>query len=323
MLTKKVLETTLDLYNPKYIYSSDIDAILLKLLNKKYNGMCYKRSYIKEVLQIITRSKITMSTNDFYGSVHIMFLASVIVYSPGEIISGIKIINKTREGNVQGTNNIVAVEVKYDKILDLYPIGATIPIKVIEAVYMLGKNMITMLGSILSPTPEKNIFYICGNDITNDKFMEAKCYYNNALVDNKWADEIQGNEFNFFKKILYPYKTDKDFDEIKKIIPKIQYTVLDFNIEDIKIFKKGIYIIPTEIPLSEMKIIFIDEQFKYDIVREFEVYEKDIFSTLITFINKFSIYKSSIISLCEYYNNKNIINENSQLFLEYQKSKQD
>jgi len=110
MKIKKIYEVRLDI-ETKHMFSPDIDATIIYLLNNKYNNKCFKSFYILSVTKIIKRGSITCKNKVLDGTMYVdvMFEAEGIIYEKNEIIHKCKIIQI-------GNNNIIHAKSEYASI---------------------------------------------------------------------------------------------------------------------------------------------------------------------------------------------------------------
>ena len=61
MIIKKILESYIDISDPKEMFSNDKESMLINKLTEKFVGICYMSCYIIKINKIIRRSYIYMN----------------------------------------------------------------------------------------------------------------------------------------------------------------------------------------------------------------------------------------------------------------------
>ena len=108
MIIKKIIETFLDISDPKEIFAPNRDDIILEKLRAKFVGICFMSCLIMSVNRIIRRSYVYMKdTLDGDALTNIQFEVDAIIYFDGEIINGVTIVKKE-------PNGIIHAKSKYD-----------------------------------------------------------------------------------------------------------------------------------------------------------------------------------------------------------------
>lgn len=151
MITTKIIETSVDLFNPSDIYRYDITPTIIKILEKRYVGHCFKAMLITRIVRIINNFDVVMVCNrlDGAGQVDVQVEVEGHVFIPGEILHGCRVIEMR-------TNMIVAKHEYADiqiapgnPVLDnLIKIGIDIPVLIRNVRYAVNGTSVSIVGQL-------------------------------------------------------------------------------------------------------------------------------------------------------------------------------
>jgi hypothetical protein len=207
MLITKIIETRLDINDPKLIFTRDYNDTIAKLFKERYINKCYYSMYILELVEIIKKSSIKCKNNALDGTLYVDIECKVkgIIYEKGEIIHDCKVVRllediaycKSKYSSLQViTNGIPLSE------------GQVIPVIVNMQRYNISVDEISVSGVILQPDPEV-VVYKCenGNSLIDwrdieDEIKEVQLTYNELTKEAKGKEDV----YKFFNELLYPYK---------------------------------------------------------------------------------------------------------------------
>ncbi len=257
MIITKLFVVTIQLSAVKHLFSGNISETCLALLKKKFEGVCYKKSYIIQVIAVIRMSKIRASyelKSDV--DVDITFSAKVVVYHYGEIIPDCVIKVFDAEGIYRGENKTCGISIdtlRHPHVV--YHIGDVVPIRVLKVAYMPGVSAISVIACPFVPMPVKPIIYAFKAIDDIDKPLAPKLFY---LIDvliskmesTKQKQYVESGLADFMKNALYQYKSEHKLDiETKSLFLVIK----DFS----KALKEG-----RELPYSQ--IMYSDKLNDFD-----------------------------------------------------------
>jgi hypothetical protein len=299
MIVTKILETTIDLFDSKDIYTADVEAMLIKMLENRYKNKCFKSILILDIHKIIRYSDIKLVDNRLDGAafINVQFEVKGVILVKGEILTDCKVTEIITTG--------IIVEHKYaggliipgqkNQIYNIIKKGQKIPIIISDVRYNIGQTEISIRGIPFTPQHIKNIYYNIDYGLYEDEDVKLKQLiddYNNEL---KLHDEIKNKSYEFFKELLYPYKT---YNKIKAENINIDFKTLS-NINS------GIVAYLSEEEKSDSFIYKIDK-----INDSKEVINSSLYPALIDIINRRIMYLQNLRELVKYYNTKEKIQEN-------------
>lgn len=220
MFIKKRLTCSITIKDPNDIYNPDPDSVIKKYLDARFKGKCYKSCLILEILEIVKRSHFEFTRQlNANVNVNVCFDVKAVVYHTDEVIHGCKV-------NSIGENNFMVCESQYavinlqknlriddSNISNIFKVKQEIPIIVKKARYEIDKNMISIIGIIWIPYPDKlTVYKVNKTELTEDQ--EKKL----AIMRQKIQDEealhkvlSTKKEYKFFQSIMYPYKSQQKF----------------------------------------------------------------------------------------------------------------
>lgn len=103
MLLEKTYTVTIDVDNP-INFCTDMKHHANIEINAKYLGRCFKGAYIVKILRIerIGECYIISTNTDAEGTIDVSFVASVIIFSAGDIINGVRILSNQQQQIIIG-----------------------------------------------------------------------------------------------------------------------------------------------------------------------------------------------------------------------------
>lgn len=165
MLITKIIETSVDLFNPVEIYAADIDAVLVEKLTTRYVSHCYKSVLITKINKILKRSDINLISNRIDGAAQVDVQIEVEghILISGEVLHGCRII-EVRPGMIVAEHPIAKIHVRpgLPELDALIKMGAHFPISVREARYMVNSKAITVIGHIFHYQPPNTMLDAAG-----------------------------------------------------------------------------------------------------------------------------------------------------------------
>ena len=312
MLVSTELEFNIVINEIDTIYNKNIDDVVLLYAKSLYEKTCYMNQYIYELTGLIKRSMVNIIRKDLNAKVRVFIVVSALVikYEELDIISNMKVSEIITKGKI---NNMTMVECKNDHCVALLPlkdisdkedikykIGDTICIKVGNISYKIGKPTILVSAYPFIPHQRQKVIYkIDSLDEQEKDYINTNIIsmYKNLLEEknNLNSDKKFQQRFNYFKDLIYPYKT----------INKNKFK--DSDLEDVINLNLGnsYVMISDYIPFSDLKFVKINEN---DIVNKnddtiiindhaINVYQKIIFEGCKELTNLIDLTKTYICLL--------------------------
>jgi hypothetical protein len=229
----KIIETSVDLFDPDEIYTNDLPNLLFKKLSKTFNGHCYSSMLILKVLEIIHYSERYMVDNRLDGAcfVNVQFKVEGIVLNNNDILHNCKVS--------QITNSNIILEHKYAtcimvsdphrRLLGLIKKDQIVSVIVQNVCYNIYKEKITIMCTPYSPVMnKKQVFYNIINQLNNSENTKLDLLINEYNLELEKHKEISNSKsYTFFKNIMYPYKTIKNFSKVNDLeFKKIEFDKL-------------------------------------------------------------------------------------------------
>ena len=216
MLITKVLETSVDLYDPDDIYTLDAKALLLKKLNERYQNKCFASLLILNVTEIIRYSNFIMVTDRLDGGAYadVQFKVEGIILTKGEVLQGCKVINVTSSGIIINHKYAVGMltQDKYKKAFSIVKKDQYVPVIVEDATYNVGKSQITISCKPYTPQPFNDTIYNINAIISPADTEKLDLILTDLDKEEKQHEDIKKTEsYTFFKKLMYPYATPQKF----------------------------------------------------------------------------------------------------------------
>ena len=239
MRIKKQYEVIVNL-NAIETYAGDMDAVIMDKL-RRYEGKCLRSSMIETIIRIIRRSMWMPAQNlaDGSGNVNVIFEATAIIYSEGDIITDCVVdnIERTAEGRLGliCSTDHAAVHIRGNTNLRGVQTGQTIPIKVNTVRYSKGQRSITINATPYFQTTE---FFLFRTDIdpaaSNQEDLEVlRTLLEKQVESQKAVTEDEAKLVKFFTSTFHPFKnmgkvkapakfnTQSIIDESKRLVDSI------------------------------------------------------------------------------------------------------
>lgn len=224
MKVSKIIETRLDISSIDNIFCSDYDKTILNLLANKFQNRCYKSVFITSIDKIIKRSKMHCKNKLLDGSIYvdIMFECTAIIYEKQEVIHNCKIIQINNNGIMHAKATNTSLQIKNIDGVNIFKENEEIPVIVKMARYNIFEDEISVSAVPLIPIIQDVIIFKIKNQSANSKNDYSKDDYSKDLADindleKKLKDIKTKNKsvYNFFRELLYPYKTFQKYKSIE------------------------------------------------------------------------------------------------------------
>lgn len=213
----KTFVTSIDIVDIEKLYQP-IQPILMEELKTKYEGRCFKSSYIIEILEIVHYSEVEISTDhqDCIGLLYVTFNALAEIYVPGNIIPVCKLEVRRSNGEFIGSSDnagIQIVQTENERILPAFKVGDKFPVQVRDVTYNTGQKQMTVLATLPEIKPEKLIIYKIKELLTASDMKNLDRFFTNFINPlHKWIGDLQGSDkkkFDEFVGVTYPYQSSK------------------------------------------------------------------------------------------------------------------
>jgi hypothetical protein len=308
MFISKVIETTVDLFDARDIYTTNIADMLLKKLTDRYRNKCFQSMFITNITKIIRHSDIRMVDNRLDGAAYIdvQFEASGVILIKGEILNGCKVTEVINTGIIIEHNYAGGLIVPGNKqqIFNIIKKGQIIPIIIKEVRYNPGQNEISILGSPFIPQKHKNIFYNLAGGIKSEDVDKLSKLVESLNDEIKLHEEISSEKsYEFFRDLMYPFKTQQKF-ELSKFGSK--FSTVNAELKTLSGIKDGCITSPIEAQKNA--------SFVYHSKTEAKetggiVITADAYSALSEIVNRRIIYLMGLRGLVKQYDTKDKIGE--------------
>jgi len=309
MKFEKLLTTKIEFDNPNEFINKNMDEILMHKLIERYEGKCYKSCYIKSIDYIINRSRIYLSEHKLDGSayVNIKFMVTCIIYCPGELIFGVKILkDKTSDGSIIGFSDEASINIMSDKILMNFTTNNYIPCYVIDTKYGLFKS-ISIIAESFKPREKSCIFYVVDNE-NDDKFEVSNILKKMMTNLNKRLENIKKNDavsqnIEIFADLLYIYKTKKEFKLESEGNQEYKLEKLSLEADEFSKKKKGIFIRPNQLRGDNKECLYmnVSQEILKLIVSKYAYCYCSLSKAYEFLISDYILYISSLYNMIEYF----------------------
>src|SRR3990167_6212074 len=94
MIFEKVLDVTINVRNPINFCADKLRHTMIELQNN-YVGKCFKGVHVEKIIKILNISACHIEATNVSGEgyVDVQFLAEVIIFSRGDILVGVEVVN--------------------------------------------------------------------------------------------------------------------------------------------------------------------------------------------------------------------------------------
>lgn len=215
MIINKVIEIGIDIKDCVAAVT-EFRQNILRILTDRFVGRCLRMCYVQKIVRVLALSPLTISSDGApdFGTVCVQFEVSAIVYVPGEIINGCRVVSKEALRGISDTiicstehadiqlNNIPLIEsVRNDQLIS---------VRVGEAKYTLGSPRVAINATALVLSKVPTVFKfspaLFPADFADfiegffDKFEELRARADSLRAKNQQAWAV-------FEKMLYAYDT--------------------------------------------------------------------------------------------------------------------
>jgi hypothetical protein len=209
MLFRKVYTITIDILDTVN-YCAQSENYIHRHLNRCYVGRCWGAAYIVEILRVLKVSPCRIKTDlSAEGYVDVAFEALVDVCEQWDIITGVKIADKTHlivgRSNMKGVLTIVNLLATPQA--ETVQVGQIIPVRVAGKMYVPNQAQVTVVGAVLTCDRMSPVFHLKGV-LTKKDVQDMSHLVENikelmreraALLEKRRADVV------LYDALLYTY----------------------------------------------------------------------------------------------------------------------
>jgi len=212
-------------------------TFLLNLLKNMYEGKCYNKSYIKEIIELKEYSSLSgfqIEVNDGSHRYSILFRAKCVFYPKGYVIPDCK-VKKVTSSTVTFKNEYSICNIQMNRLTGVpIKIGSTLPLVVLQSPkYIFGTSNIIVLAMPLSISA-RNTFTQSIGVIIPEKMIEKLGKATDELkkLMEKNTKKLKGVHLDRYKYFSKIFLTGVD----KKNLPPGQWKKIDLF--DVKTYPK-------------------------------------------------------------------------------------
>jgi hypothetical protein len=234
MIIKKIIETFLDISDPKEIFAPNRDEIILEKLRAKFVGICFMSCLIMSVNRIIRRSYVYMKdTLDGDALTNIQFEVDAIIYFDGEIINGVTIVKKEPNGIIHAKSKYAGIQLSIQPNMTIFKEGDIVPVIVKRVRYNVNQNAASILAVPFMPSVYTPIYYNILGELSKIQIDELRYLITQIEIEETKIKNLNAADkkiFQFFIDLLNPISAKKSDKKDSKNIKLINTK----NILDIK-----------------------------------------------------------------------------------------
>lgn len=216
MIITKILETTIDLFSPDDIYTVDVPTMLKNKLSERYINKCFSSTLILEVLEVVRYSDVIMVDNRLDGAayINVQFKIKGIIYSEGEVLQGCKVVNVASSGII--VSHVHALGLMSPdptkKAISVIKKDQVVPVIISDVRYNVGKSQATITCKPYTPQTFQEVLYNITDIISPEDTEKLDDLLTMLSTEEAAHAKLKGSKsYEFFKNLIYPYKTTKKF----------------------------------------------------------------------------------------------------------------
>lgn len=202
-------ETILNLSGGTDLWQN-IDDVILDKLRKKYEGRCEKNTLILKILGIKQRSKVEMAISrlDGSGDVNVQYTAEAIIFPTGDIITGCE-IQKIERANIICKYQHAVIKIRNTQHLQSLKPGQFLTVKVLDAIYTLGRPHVTVTAVPYSYTFNTTVYIttLDPKSISFENIELLKKRLEDIDQEYKLYEEANNKIVERIANTFYPFKT--------------------------------------------------------------------------------------------------------------------
>jgi hypothetical protein len=270
MIIKKILETYLDISDPKDIFSPNRDNMIMEKLTAKFVGVCFMSCFVIKINRIIRRSYIYMKdTLDGDAHTNVMFEVDAIVYQKNEIINGCKIIKKEPNGIIHGKSEHAGIQLSIQPNMTIFREGDIAPVIVKRVRYNINQTAASVLAVPFIPMSYEPVYYNMSGSLTKLQIDELKSLLTQIKTEECKIEKLNSADkkiYTFFNDLISPVKTSKPASTPFKKTKKVKiHEILELTSgiiykPDLKYDNSELYYVDTGESKSDLSNILVDQR---------------------------------------------------------------
>jgi hypothetical protein len=303
-IVKKVFTTSLDFFKPSEIYSPDIQSIIMAKLVERYVNKCYQSMLITKIVRIIKYLELHLVSTRLDGAAYsdVQFEAEGIILIKGEIIHGCKVVDISTSSSILFEHKYVGGIVQPDpkkQVSKIIKKDQIIPVVVQSTRYNPNQSQITVRGTLYVPVVEQNTFYNI-TEVLSPGETEKLSILQDELNDELklHSDMYESKNYEFFKELLYPYKTTQKFTMSST---GKKFAVLDPTLENLLQIHSGCIVSPYE-AYKDAKLPFYYSKDDMPYVENMTIINSTMYAAMLDIIEKRLLYLRNLRGFAEHYN---------------------
>lgn len=237
VVIKKIIEHGIDIYDPITLFT-DVENNLLNMLRSSLVRRCFKGCFILSVDRLLRRShcEINQDGNIGMGTMSVMFEVTALVYTPGDILVGCRVVNKQDDNIVcKGPNASVIINIGQNVIKPLLEgirVGQYIPVRVGRVLYSPNAESISV-NALPFTYLKPEVYKIVGGGQLDEAAVSM--YSELIAAEEKRMEDLRkssGDKWDFFCKIMSGKNTGYTPGRALSVMPKPDELVsraLDIN----------------------------------------------------------------------------------------------
>jgi len=301
----KVLETSVDLFDPVDIYTPDIEAVLRRELEKRYKNRCYQSILILEISKLIRYSTVNMVDNRLDGAayVDVQFEISGVIFVQGEILHNCKII-EIHTNAITAEHQYAGIKLQKDTgnvIFKILKTNQKIPVIVQKVRYMPNQKTVSMIATPYIPQIQDEVYYNITAPL-NPKETEQLNYIMNEIKSEEELHKkiLKEKSYDFFKDILYPYKVNQKYEQSKKAMT-YKLKPVPLELKSMLEINSGIICYPSEDNKYNKRLFWNSSGDVSNIDSKALIVDSDLYAVLAEISNKYLLYMQALRGFVETY----------------------
>lgn len=303
MIIKKVLETSIDLFDPAEIYTHDVEALLVKKLEERYKNRCYQSIYVLRITRIIRRSSIKMKTTRLDGSasLNVQFEVEGEVFIEGHVMHGCKVI-EIHTNAITAEHAHAGIKLQKDpsnKISQTLQVGQVIPVVVKRVRYIPNQKEASMIATPYIPNVTDEPVYKINSPISPAETEKLDMFFQQIEEEEKLHVELKKNrKYAFFQDLMYPYKVNMKYDKTH-VAETLGMKPIPLQLKDLLKINSGMLIYPSEDNKSNRRVY---HSAKSSVPSGLMTVDTSMFPVVANYLNQYLTYLMTLRGFVETYN---------------------
>jgi len=307
MNVTKILETSINIFNPNELFQHNFNDLLIQKLTKRYKNRCYQSIYVLKINKIIRRSsiKLSMSRLDGSGDISVQFEVDGIVLIENSILHNCKIL-KIHTNAITAEHEYVGIKLQKsqsNKISQVLQVDQIVSVIVNQVRYITNKKKITMIATPYMPvqTIEELVIYNILSGITQEESDKVKLFLDKIKEEESLHDKIKKEKrYSFFQDMMYPYKVNHKFER-EGISEHYKLKPVNLTLKEILAIKSGI-LIYSDLDHRSHKRVFVGPSITNQLDNDEFIIDSDLFPIIMNCLNKYLFYLRGLRGFVETYN---------------------